>query len=173
MAKNVDVTRQTRSEGEGLQPFLTLRGQMDRLFDDFMSDWRLPSLTGLGRTFPSTSAVRAMVDVKFDVSETEEAVEITAELPGIAEDDVEVTLANGVLTISGEKKTEEEKKERNYYMAERAFGSFSRSVRLPETVDSEAITARFDKGVLTVSMPKVEEARSAKRRIEISKEERG
>lgn len=171
MAKDVDVKRQAGPEGGSAQPFLALRSQMDRLFDDFMSDWRMPSLAGgfLGRDFPSMPAAQGLVQVKFDVSETDEAVEITAELPGMAEDDVELTLANGVLTISGEKKAEEEKKERNYYMSERSYGSFSRSLRLPETVDSEAITARFDKGVLHVMMPKVEEARSAKRRIEISK----
>lgn len=173
MAKDLDVTKQRQSApaGGGAHPLLSLRSQMDHLFDDFMSDWRLPSLAGglFGRDFPSVPAARGLIDVKFDVSETDEAIEMTAELPGMAEEDVELTVANGVLTISGEKKAEEEKKERNYYMAERSYGSFSRSLRLPETVDSDTITARFDKGILTVTIPKLPEAGSAKRRIEISK----
>jgi HSP20 family protein len=153
-------------------PLLTLRDQMDRLFDDFTSDWRLPSL---GRElfewepFQVPLWSRGVVDVRFDLSETDEALEMTAELPGIDEKDVELVLSDGVLTLKGEKRVEKEKKETDYYLSERRFGTFTRSMRLPETVDPNKIKATFDKGVLKVVVPKRAEAKAKKKKIAITK----
>jgi HSP20 family protein len=89
-----------------------------------------------------------------DVTESDKQIEITAELPGLEEKDVKVNVADGVLTISGEKKAEKEEKDKNYRMVERSYGAFSRTLDLPEGVDPGAIKATLAKGVLKVSIPK-------------------
>ena len=151
-------------------PLMTLRNQMDRLFDDFMSDWRLPSLSRDLFGMPAFQTPgESLVDVRFDISEGEEGIEITAELPGMAEKDVEIALDNGVLTIKGEKKFEKETKDRDYHLSERRYGHFARSMRLPDSIDQEHIRANFDKGVLSVILPKRPEAKAQKKKIEISK----
>ena len=99
-----------------------------------------------------------------DVSETDKAYEITAELPGMDEKNVEVKVANGVLTIKGEKQDEKEEKKKDYHMRERSYGSFERSFQVPDGVDADKIEANFKKGVLTVILPKSAEAKRLKRR---------
>ena len=94
---------------------------------------------------------------------------IEGELPGVEEKDISVTLANGVLTIKGEKKQENEEKNESYYLTERSYGAFERSLRLPDTVDEAKVEAKFDKGVLKVTAAKKPEAVKAERRIEIKK----
>jgi HSP20 family protein len=103
------------------------------------------------------------------VSETKDELLLTAELPGLAEDDISIELENNVLTVSGEKNEvrEEEDEERKYHVYERSYGSFSRSFTLPRTVDGQNIVATFDNGILTVKLPKVPEAKG--RKIEIQK----
>jgi len=103
-----------------------------------------------------------------DVRETNDEVQVTAELPGLAPEDVSVTVENGVLTISGEKKQEvqEGKEEENSYLYERRYGRFERSFGLPRTVNAEQVKARFDNGVLTVALPKAEAAKPRKVQIE-------
>ncbi len=145
---------------------------MDRLFDDFASDWRLPSLSRElfeWEPFRTPMWTRGVVDVRFDVSETDEAIEMTAELPGIDEKDLELIVSDGVLTLKGEKRAEKEEKEKDYYLSERRYGAFTRSMRLPETVDLNKIKASFDKGVLTVIAPKRAEMKAKKKKIAIAK----
>jgi HSP20 family protein len=124
-------------------PLSSLQREVDRLFDDFSQ--------GFGRFtgFKSGGLVPSM-----NVSETDGEIEFTAELPGMEEKDVEVTLADNVLTIRGEKKSEKEEKEKDYRVMERSFGSFSRSFEVPGGVAPSAIKATIDKGVLTVKFPK-------------------
>ena len=98
-----------------------------------------------------------------DVSEKDKEFEIMAELPGLDEKDVEVKLANGNLTIKGEKKEEKEEREKDYYLSERRYGSFVRSFPLPEGVNADKIEASFAKGVLTVKLPKTAEAQAEKK----------
>ena len=86
--------------------------------------------------------------------ETDKQIEITAELPGLEEKDVQVNLADNVLTIRGEKKAEKEEKDKAYRLVERSYGSFVRSLELPEGVNADAIKASIDKGVLKVTVPK-------------------
>jgi HSP20 family protein len=101
-----------------------------------------------------------------DLVETEDAYVLRADLPGLSEDDVAIEVENNVLTVSGERKTEHEAKGEGYYRVERAFGTFSRSLTLPDGVDAEAVAASFDRGVLEVRIPKPEEVKP--KRVSIS-----
>src|SRR5262245_10869455 len=122
-------------------PFTTLQREIDRLFDDFARGWP---------TFSTASDLTPSVDV----TETEKEIEVTAELPGLEEKDVQINFADGALTIKGEKKAEKEEKERNYRLVERSYGSFSRSLELPPGIDADAIKATMANGVLKVTVPK-------------------
>ena len=103
-----------------------------------------------------------------DVREDDKQIVIEAELPGIDEKNVSVTLQDGVLTVRGEKKFEKKEEQENYHMMERRYGSFMRSMRLPDTVDEENISAKIDKGVLTVTVAKKPGTEKKERTIEIS-----
>ena len=158
--------------GQGLSPFLGLRRDIDRLFDDFTGGFRGSSL---GRRVFDLAPLRRLEGFAgdlypdVDVSESDKALTVTAELPGMKEKDIEVTLDDdGVLSIHGEKKEEREEKGENRYVSERRYGSFSRSFRMPDTVAGGKIKADFDKGVLTVTLPKNAKAKKA-RIIEIGK----
>ena len=96
-----------------------------------------------------------------------EAYEITAELPGLDEKAIEVKLANGVLSIKGEKREEKEEKRKDYYRRERSFGSFERSFQVPEGIDTDKIAASFKNGILSVTLPKSAEAQKQAKRIEV------
>jgi HSP20 family protein len=154
------------ARNEGWAPFDTLRKEIDRLFDDFRPfDWRLPAarfdfdLPRLGSGWAVSPA--------FDVVDKDDRYEITAELPGIDEKNVDIRLTNHTLTIKGEKREEKEEKDKDYYVSERRFGSFQRSFRIPEGVDADKVDASFSKGVLTVKLPKTAEAKSAAKKIEV------
>jgi HSP20 family protein len=112
--------------------------------------------------WPATPAV--------DVAEKDKAYEITAELPGLDEKNVEVKVANGMLSIKGEKKEEKEEKKRGYYLSERRYGAFERRFQIPEGVDSDKIDATFKKGVLTVTLPKSATAQAAEKKIAVKSE---
>jgi HSP20 family protein len=126
-------------------PFVSLQNEIDRLFDSFTRGF--PSIGNGGIT--STMALPTM-----DVAETDKEIEITAELPGLEEKDVQINLSDNVLTIRGEKKAEKEEKDKNYRLVERSYGSFERSLELPDGVNADAIKATIDKGVLKVTVPK-------------------
>lgn len=147
---------------------LDLRRQMDDLFEDFMGGLDLPSWWGGGRRgAPAAGAGLGVADVRFEVSEDDKAYQITAELPGMEEKDVDVELSNGMLTIKGEKSAESETKEKNYYLSERSYGAFRRAFRVPEGVDEDKIGADFSKGVLTVTLPKSAEAKAKTKKIDV------
>ncbi|CCM75360.1 Hsp20/alpha crystallin family protein [Rhizobium mesoamericanum] len=146
-------------------PFDTLRTEIDRLFDDFGPSSRHP-LSVLGRT--PAGAGGWMVSPAVDVVEKDDAFEITAEVPGLDEKDIEVKLANRLLTIRGEKSEEKEEKDKSYHVSERRYGSFQRSFQLPEYVDTEKVNASFAKGVLKVTLPKTPDSKKRDRKIEIS-----
>jgi HSP20 family protein len=122
----------------------TLQTEMNRVFDAFFGR---PSNGGQARRW-----VPAM-----DLVEEDDSLVLRADLPGLSEDDVNVEVKDGVLTISGERKAEERKEEKGYYRVERSFGSFSRSLTLPEGIDPDKVSAEFDNGVLEVRIPKPEE----------------
>jgi HSP20 family protein len=125
------------------QPFATLQREIDRLFDDFTRGF--PAFGSLGTQSLAPS---------IDVIETDKDIEITAELPGLEEKDVQINVADNVLTIKGEKKAEKEEKDKNYRLVERSYGSFARSLELPAGVNPDEIKASIAKGVLTVTVPK-------------------
>jgi HSP20 family protein len=105
------------------------------------------------------STTRSAWAPALDVRETEERFEVTVDLPGMAPEDVTVTFEQGVLTVSGKREFSSETKDETYHRIERSYGSFARSVRLPHTTDAERIEASFDKGVLSVRVPKAEAAK--------------
>jgi HSP20 family protein len=149
-------------------PFESLRREIDRLFEDFNGGWR----SSFGRSFfdvqPFWSRETAWPAIPaVDVGETDKAYEITAELPGIDEKNVEVKLADGVLTIKGEKTDEKAEKKKDYYLSERSYGAFQRSFQLPPGVDADKIEANVNKGVLTVRLPKTAEAQQAEKKIPV------
>lgn len=148
-------------------PLMSLRDEVDRLFDNFF-----PTARGMVDIDPFRrvgSAFRAMGDMAPDVEvkETDERIEISAELPGMDEKDVSVTFRDGVLSIAGEKKAERKEEKADYHLSERTYGSFVRSFRLPDNVDDEHIDADFSKGVLTVAIPKKGEPAPSEKKIEI------
>ena len=130
-------------------PFDFLRQEIDRLFDVSSS------LEGLRP--------------QFDTKESDNCIEITAELPGIAEEDITLSLSNGILTVSGEKKSEEKKEGETYHITERQYGSFSRSLKLPYESEQDDITASFKDGVLKVTLPKPKEMKPDVYKIPIQK----
>ena len=132
-----------RERGGALaNPFVSLQREVDRLFDDFTRGF--PSLTGNGGgLMPS-----------MDVTETDKEIEITAELPGLEEKDVQINVADNLLTIRGEKTAEKEEKDKNYRLLERSYGSFERTLELPDGVNADAIKATIAKGVLKVTVKK-------------------
>jgi HSP20 family protein len=120
---------------------------------------------------PPGSFASDVMAPRIDVSETKDAIEVTAELPGVEEKDVDLTLADGVLTIRGEKKTERDESDpaKNWHVVERSYGAFSRSIALPFDPDTGKVEAKFDKGVLRVRLPKPPEVAKKQRKIEINK----
>jgi HSP20 family protein len=150
------------------RPFESLRREVDGLFRDFDYGWRnrfpgsLFDTEPLWRRQTSWGAAPAV-----DVVEKDGGFEVTAELPGMDEKNIEVKVANGCLTIKGEKQEEKEEKRKDYYLQERHFGSFERRFQVPDGVDPGKIEANFKNGVLTVSLPKTTEAKKAEQTIEI------
>jgi HSP20 family protein len=150
------------------RPFETLRREIDRLFDSFDGGfWRHPFGRSVFDIEPLWRREAAWSVPAVDVAESEKAYEITAELPGMDEKNIEVKLVNGNLTIKGEKQEEKEEKKKDYYLNERRFGSFERSFGVPEGVDASKIEASFNKGVLTVTLPKKPEVQTPAKKIEV------
>jgi len=146
-------------------PLVPLRRQMSRLFDDFFSSPVFPMMP------PVQTLAAVVMAPRIEVSETEKELQITAELAGIDPKDVEVTLADDVLTIRGEKQAQhEEDKERDFHLTERSYGTVARYLRLPFHADPQKIQASFRDGVLTLTIPKPEEAQQKVHRIDIGSE---
>ena len=150
------------------RPFESLRREADRLFNDFGGRfWPSPIRGSFGLAPFRRSEVGFVAMPTVDISETDKAYEITAELPGMDEKNVEVKPANGLLTIKGEKQDEKEETKKDYHMRERSYGSFERSFQVPDGVDADKIEVNFKKGVLTVILPKSAEAQKAEKKITV------
>lgn len=140
-------------------PLATLQRDINTVFEEF---WQRVEKGWSGRTGavgpfgPST-----------DVAETDDSVEVAVELPGMAEDDIEILLSGDAMTIRGEKKVAREEKRKGVYMSERSYGSFYRTIPLPPGVDTDKAQARFKRGVLTVTLPKSAEAQARVKRIPV------
>ena len=138
-------------------PFFTLDGDMDRFLNHLNTDFFD------FRTIPEQNHFP-----KVDVTETKNEFSISAELPGIDDKDIDVTLDDGTLTLKGEKKVEKEDKQGEFYSRERSYGSFQRTFKVPETIDQNKINASFNKGILTVKLPKTLESRKEVKKIAIN-----
>ncbi len=136
--------------------FRSLQREIDHLFDDFSRV--MPAFAGSDEGF---------MPVSLDVAETDNAFEVTAELPGASPENIEVSLKDDMLTIKAEKKAEKEDKKKNYHLHERSYGMFQRSFMLPAGVDASKVDARFDKGILKISLPKLPEAEAKVRKIAV------
>ena len=152
-------SEERRTERAALAPFTRLRDEIDRLFDDFPLGVPARSVFAFA---PRTAVIPAM-----EMAETDGGYELTVELPGLAEKDIDIEFADGILTISGEKREESEKKQNGYLMSERRYGSFRRQLTLPAEADSDTIAAKFEHGVLKLTMKKDEKAANRTKKIEI------
>jgi len=150
------------TETDGGHPLQALQRDINRVFDQFWSRFDQnysgagSSVTPFGFTTP-----------RANVSDTEKAVEVSVELPGMSEKDLEIQLSDDVLVLKGEKKAEHEENRQGYYLAERSFGSFYRTIPLPPGVDTEKAEAVFKNGVLTVTLPKTPEAQAKVKKIDV------
>ena len=139
------------NEREVAPQISSLRGEMDKLFERFLGD-RFPALNGDGwGSFGSFTP-------SLDVSETEKEILVRLEIPGVDPKDLDISLSGNILTVAGEKKEEKEDKGRDFYHSERRFGSFRRSVELPDTADLESIHAEHTAGVLKIHIAKTAES---------------
>jgi HSP20 family protein len=156
-----DLVPWKRSEGWEDNPVLSLQREMNRMFENFWTEqptWPKFEIGEFGKFFP-----------KVEVTEQNNTVEVSAELPGMTQKDIEVTLSPDatMLTIKGEKKFEKEKKDKNYFRADRSYGVFRRVVALPSPVKAEGIEAMFKEGVLELKMPKAAAAETGAKKIHI------
>lgn len=150
--------------GDDVHPLASLRREMDDLFENWTKD------IGVTQNIWSASGVWPRINV----SETDKELRITAELPGVEQKDIDVTLIGGALVIKGEKKSESEEKKddkgRSYHRIERSFGSFERRMTLPFETETSKVDATFKDGVLTLILQKPADAQKASRKIEIKSE---
>ncbi len=182
-AEDVPVKKEPVKQEQGAPartvypPLMSLRRQVDRLFDDFLDeDWMMPS-TGLSRIWdmplikPRGIDMRRLLESpRTDMSESDKEYELSVELPGMSEKDVEVTIKDNMVTLKGEKKSERETREKDYHIAERTYGSVRRTFSMPSDVDPDKVKASFSQGVLTVHLPKTKEARAKPKKVEIKGE---
>lgn len=155
--------------GQAWRPFESLRREVDRLFENFDRDlWRSPFSRSVFDLEPLwRRELKLATTPAVDIVEKDNTYEVTAELPGMDEKNIEVKLDNGGLTIKGEKQEEKEEKRKGYHLQERRFGSFERYFAVPEGVDADKIEASFKKGLLTVTLPKKPEAQKPAKKIEV------
>ena len=141
----------------GGDPFLSLHREMNRLFDDVFRG--APATAGQG------SGAGNFVNALMNVSETDNEIRITAELPGVTEEDIDVSLDDDVLTIRGEKKFErtEGGEKESFHFVERSYGTFQRAIRLPFPINPDQVKASFENGVLAVTLPKTAQAERTRR----------
>ena len=157
--KTEPTTPALRPHGD---PFSAMRSEMDRVFDNFLGRRWLDSPNILGGNLRADVASPTV-----DVRESPTEIVIEAELPGLTDNDIDVSLKDGVLMIKGEKKSEREEKKDDYHVTERSYGRFQRAFRVPNTIDEDKIEAKLDKGVLHLTLPKLPEAVKKEKKIQI------
>lgn len=149
----------TNQSESGSNPLVALQRDINQVFDDF---WNRVEKGWNGR-----SEVVGMFGPNTDVTETEKSVDVSIELPGMTQEDIDISLSTDAMTIRGEKKIEHEEERKGVYMSERSYGSFYRTVPLPAGVDADKADAKFKNGVLTVSLPKTAEAQAKVKHIPV------
>lgn len=150
-------------------PVRSFRTELDRLFDRFAAGFRLPLWRGMFEVEPASrlESSFSFTAPAVDITEDDKAYRISAEMPGLDEKNIGISITGDMLTLKGEKRQEKEEKEKNRYLAERAYGSFQRCFALPDGVDRDKIGAELTKGVLTVTLPKKAEAQKPEQKIEV------
>lgn len=146
-------------EKAAANPLVALQSDINHVFEDF---WRKVENGWSDRT-----ELAGLANPSTDITETDESVDVSIELPGMTEKDIDVSLSSTAMTIRGEKKIEHEEKRKGVYMSERSYGSFYRTVPLPAGVDPDKADATFKNGVLTISLPKTAEAQAKVKRIPV------
>jgi len=154
MARELTVWRPFR-ELTPFRDFERMRSEMDRLWNSFFERGTLRGEEG-GEWLPS-----------LDIAETKNEIVVKAEVPGLEAKDIDISLSEGLLIIKGEKKQEREEKEENYHLVERSYGTFTRSIRIPNEVQSDKINASYKNGVLKIVLPKSEEAKKKEVKIKV------
>ena len=161
------MTIERRKPEKGLTTWQPSR-EMEEIGRRFEDVFGRPFLPGIWRAFPSEDMVWAPA---IEVLEKEDKFLVKVELPGVNEEDVNVSIAGGTLTIEGEKRAESEVKKKGYHYTETSYGSFSRSITIPSTVDVGKIEASYDKGVLELTLPKAPEVKPKKITVAAKKKE--
>jgi HSP20 family protein len=147
-----------RRAGTGLDMFRSLQREIDQIFDDFSH-----GVPGFG----ASDGGNGLRQMKLDVAETDKSFEVSADLPGASPENIDISLKEDMLTIRAETKAEKEDGNKNFYVHERSYGMYQRSIMLPTGVDPEKIDAQFEKGVLKISLPKLPEAEANVRKIAV------
>jgi len=151
--KSVPVKRDTEN------PFSLFHHDMDALFDEFFSGFEMgPSFSRHGSGFTPN----------IDIRENDKEIRVSAELPGIDEKDIDITLNHDSLTIKGEKKEEKEDKGKDYYRMERSYGTFCRTIPLPVEIETDKVNAHYRKGILTVTIPKSKKSIEERKKISVT-----
>ncbi|WP_199902536.1 Hsp20/alpha crystallin family protein [Azospirillum sp. B4] len=145
----------------------SFRGEIDRLFERFDGGFKLPSVARIFDLTPTVQTAFSFTVPAVDVSEDDKAYKITAELPGLDEKHIEVSLFGDRLVLKGEKRQERKEQDADHFLSERSYGSFQRTFRLPDGVDAENIGATMTKGVLEIVLPKNAETQKQQKKIEI------
>ena len=153
MKESASKTPAKLAETHAMRPFDLLQSQIDRVFSDFGRGFHMPELFG--------------ATPLLEVHHTDKAVTVTAELPGVTDKEIDISVTGPVLTISGEKKSENERKDGEYFRSERSYGSFSRSVTLPFDIDADKVGTTFKDGVLTLTIEKPADVQEKTRKVEI------
>lgn len=164
--KNRDMPVRVAKPSEAEHPVMALQRATNQLFDQFFRDFAWPA-SGLGELPDQLYNQLAAGGLNLDIKETDDDLEVSAELPGMDKDDIEVILLGNRLTIKGEKKKEQESKDAGYYRMERSYGVFQRNVWLPCEVQPDKVEATYKKGVLFVKLAKSEKERALSSKIPV------
>jgi len=176
LKKDLPKTKKTKAppaSQEEQHPLLGLRQEVDSLFDNFFSNFSLGPFARYRDDFDPFRKIGAALTPShgfmpsMDVKETDKEFRVSAELPGMDEGDIELSLADGQLVIKGEKKEETKTDEEGHHLMERHYGSIYRSLAMPEEVDEDSVEATYDKGVLTVTLKKMESKKKAAKSVKI------
>jgi len=157
--------REVSDSSQSRDPFQSLQQDVNQAFSNFWRQFEVAPFGGQGGSLwgDGGAAPRA------DVVETDKAIEVSMELPGLEEEDIDVSIARGLLTVRGERKSERENREGGYYLRERQYGSFQRSIPLPPSVDPDKAEAKFKNGILHLSVPKTAEGKEDVKKISVTK----
>lgn len=162
MANLLNIKRSTPVNRNQNNPFFNIQNIFDKAWEDFYSSFQLPS-------FSTKEFENLAITPAIDIVDDKDHFKVEAEMPGMGEDNIEVSISDGILTIKGDKQTSKQDKDKNYLMREINYGSYMRSIRLPDSVDIDKAKASFKKGMLWVDIPKKSEVTKQSRKLTVEK----